>query len=392
MAGTVELEIMSVDTGSYSVKSISRRSEGSFLSVAASVGLTALDGFQAFRMQIPNSYRLEILSTNDEGRFDYATRKAWVIGEAAKDESKPIYGQRDMRRFNSESYIPFIAAALRTSFPTARHDLEEVKKAGWLISKKWATPVHVFASIAPGYYSFAPRIQETLQGKYIAFVDAETKNVYVFRLEKVEVVPESFGSFQYCLYDIPPKGANGSAKRSKSADIIERATTCLIDFGGQTMDYMKWRSRGIVPNGYGTEEIGFNAYVEEIAKQVFYTYSDSFAVHPTRFDVLGAMRGNYGKKMIVVGIGGRKLDITDIVTAQMNRFASNIENVWRGDKLQSGQGIQILYLGGGAALDAYPYINDKLYHEKRSFVSPKKDSYEMYMANAIGTYLWGTMR
>ena len=151
---------------------------------------------------------------------------------------------------------------------------------------------------------------------------------------------------------------------------------------------MVWKNREILPNGFGTTQIGFNSYVDTIAEQVFNKEENIglFSEHLTRHDILLAMRGNYGKRMFVTARGGKKVEITEDVTSQMNLFATNSEAVWR-DRLRSGQGIQILGLGGGAALDAYPYINGKLEHEKRVFVSRNRVPYEMYMANAIGALL-----
>jgi hypothetical protein len=383
MAGNVILKKTSIDTGAFSTKAVSEDSEGSFLSIAARVGLNPMDGFDAFKMNVPNSYRLELIGMNQAERFDYGNRQAWVVGEAATYEAQPMYNQRNMQRFNAETYLPFVAGALRTAFPDARHSLDEVKSNNWIINKNWATPIHLYASIAPGYYSYANMLRESLIDKYFAFVDSETKRVYAFRLEEVSVVPESFGSYQYTLYDYAP---NKAPVRKKEAEIMERVTVCVLDFGGQTLDYIKWKNRSVVPNAYKTFPIGFNDYVDLIAMDVFNdpVNAGKFAQHLTRQDILNAMRGNHGKKMFVSGIGGKKIEITGHVATQMNRFGSNAEAVWR-DSLLSGQGIDILQLGGGAAIDAFPYIKDKLQHEKRMFVSKNRNPYEMWMANAVGT-------
>ncbi len=380
MSGGAIPMILSLDNGKYSNKYKSKYGEGSFLSVAASASRNSSDFMNSITDK--NSLDLDIFYHMDnEGRFDPNPQR-FIVGNDAEGMEGALYNTSDMNRTQNIVFSIFLCGALLGAFPSKGRDIKELEANRGVINRTWMSPVKLMTSVAPGYMSKRKSIIESSLGEY-AFIDRKTNKLYCFKIEDVEVIPESFGGFMTKLYE----EKNNDIVAVKNKEQLERVPVACLDFGGQTTDFSVWDNHRLITSG--SLDVGLHQHIDKIIKNVMETFPEFFATQPTRATIMESMRNvNKNKRVIIPGIGGMDVDITDLVDHRMRIFANEAVQLYQ-DKLNSGQGIRVLIYMGGVSLAVKPYM-DRIKH--KTIIMVAKDPYRTYMANAIGGYYWAVNR
>jgi hypothetical protein len=361
----------SFDFGSYSTKVFSDDSRGSFLSLAANVPTDMRQPISD-----PDTHDLDILETprNMTGR--------WIVGKQATYYEHVERFTRSMRRYADKLYDVFVCAALRAAFPTRHRPQSVIKENRGVLNDNWHWPVYSVISIAPGYYKGnAEEMINNIKGDY-SFIDRQTGNLYMFRIERVLVVFEGWGIYSAKIYG---QDESGQIIIQPGAAKYVRSTVAIFDAGGRTTDVAVWREGKPDERMIGSGDEGIILTAEKIVKDVMSVDAEYFPNQPDVLDIIKAMEERTKQGVIMIGANGKRVNITEQVDANMLHYASRAMEIYE-NTLRSGQGIEALIYGGGAIRILKPYLDQAIQFERTFLVSNKAKG--MYMANAEFTYYY----
>lgn len=394
--------IMAWDNGSFSGKVKSDIESGSYLSMAAPVTNNQMDSFNPLELQSRegSSYDLTVYD-NVTGGWS-----RWIIGERAEGKDGMQRTTRNMHRATDGLYKIFASAALRTAFPKIYADRRKLEERQWTPHHSSAQNVCLVASIAPAYFAQWEELAKAALG-YYHFIDEGNGQYYSFKIADVRVVPESFGGYASRLFTLDDKGRiaideKGRPLARKGGASLQKLNVAAVDIGGRTTDIMVWEGQRLGDNQ--SVDMGLHQYIEAIISDVTTIHKESFGSKPSRLEVYRAIHkgmkrgGQIAEKVELKGLYGVTVDITAIVSRQMNIFVSRFFEAYQ-DILKGGQNIDaLLWMGGGSSI-LEPYIKKQVIestggkrqqlHEREEWVS--RNSENVWMANATGAYAWGKL-